>query len=102
MIIRSQLKDEPEAVTVYGAAWCEDTTRVRRLLNAWGVPYKYVDIDDNPSARRKIARWNQGWTETPTVTIGKSEVPRAFQPSDEMLHALIYECGLVRVGPLLL
>jgi mycoredoxin len=91
-----------EQLTVYGAGWCEDTTRIRRLLKQWGISYRYVDIDDNPAARRKIARWNKGWTMTPTVTYGRLETPRIFQPEDNELHAMVYECGFVRQGPLLL
>ena len=101
MIGRNWQNQEPELVTVYGAGWCEDTTRIRRLLNQWGIPYRYIDIDDNPNARRKIARWNRGWTMTPTVTVGKLEVPRLFQPEDAELHSMVYECGFVRIGPLL-
>lgn len=38
----------PSNLTVYGAGWCGDCTRVRRHLDALGVPYAYVDLGASP------------------------------------------------------
>ena len=87
---------------VYGAAWCEDTTHVRRLLTQWGVQHHYIDIDRDQYAKDKVTRWNLGLSRTPVITIGALENPRLIAPSDSDLHGMLYTCESVRVGPLLL
>src|SRR5436309_14149541 len=73
-------------ITVYGAAWCEDTTRTRELLDSLGVPYDYVDIDQDFAAEQWITRQNNGKRMTPTVDLGGNLL---FEPSDEMLMAAL-------------
>ena len=87
---------------VYGAAWCEETTYVRRLLTQWGVAHHYIDIDKDQFAMEKVARWNLGSLRTPAVTVGILENPRLIAPSDAELHGMLYTTEGVRVGPLLL
>ncbi len=41
----------PSELTVYGAGWCPDCSRVRRHLDAQGVRYDYVDLGSNPMAQ---------------------------------------------------
>jgi glutaredoxin len=101
-MIRHANSEEPERIMVYGAAWCEDTTRIRRLLDQWGTPYRYFDIDEDRYIRAKVEHWNLGCLVIPAVTYDALEDPRLFCPSDEDLHALVYSCHRVRVGPLLL
>jgi glutaredoxin len=101
-MIRTAKTDEPARIMVYGAAWCEDTTRIRRLLDQWGTPYRYFDIDQDCYLRAKVEHWNFGSLVIPAVTFGALETPRLFAPSDEDLHTLAYSFQPVRVGPLLL
>src|SRR5215212_1087048 len=101
-MIRRTTTEEPERVMVYGAPWCEDTSRVRRLLTQWVIPFHYIDINADNYAMAKVARWNLGALVTPAVTVGALENPRMFAPTDEELHGVLYTAELVRVGPLLL
>lgn len=101
-MIRYAKSEEPERVMVYGAAWSEETTHVRRLLTQWGIPHHYIDIDKDCYAKYKVARWNLGSLVMPAVTIGALENPRLLAPSEEELHAMLYSADLVRIGPLLL
>jgi glutaredoxin len=73
-------------ITVYGADWCEDTHRTRTLLDGLGVPYEYVDIDEDPQAEAWITQQNNGKRKTPTVDLGGSLL---FEPSDEMMMAAL-------------
>jgi len=76
-----------DKITVYGAAWCGDTRRTRRLLDALAVPYVYIDIDDDPSAEEWITEANNGKRLTHTVDLGGGKL--LFEPSDEeMVQAL--------------
>lgn len=87
---------------VYGAAWCEDTTHIRRILTQWGVLYHYIDIESDNYAKDKVARWNLGEVTIPVVTIGTLENPRIIAPTDSELHGMLYASEGIRVGPLLL
>ena len=40
-----------DTVKVYGAGWCEDTKSTRAHLDAKGVAYEYIDVDNDPDAR---------------------------------------------------
>jgi glutaredoxin len=102
-MIRQAKTEEPAHVMVYGAAWCEDSKRVCRLLDQWGVNFHYIDIDRNTYALHKVARWSFGDPVIPAVSCGPLENPRLIAPTDRQLHAMLYsECSPPRVGPLLL
>src|SRR5439155_222491 len=55
-------------ITVYGADWCGDTRRTRKQLDALGLPYDYVDIDEDKAAEAWITEQNNGKRKTPTVS----------------------------------
>ena len=101
-MIRHALTEESKRVMVYGTAWSEETTHIRRLLTQWGVSYHYIDIDSDEYARAKVARWNLGEACVPVVSCGPLENPRLITPSDQQLHGMLYTCDEIRVGPLLL
>jgi len=83
-----------EQVMVYGAAWCEDTARVCRLLDAWGIDYYYTDIDRDSFALRKVSRWTFGEVCVPAVSMGVLEQPRVVCPSDEELRMMLFGPGV--------
>jgi glutaredoxin len=56
-------------VTVYGANWCEDTEATLKDLDSLGVPYDYVDVDQDPAAQDWVKRQNRGKQRTPTLDI---------------------------------
>lgn len=56
-------------ITVYGADWCEDTRATRNHLDSLGVPYRYVDVEQDGAAEEWIKRQNGGKRQTPTVDI---------------------------------
>ena len=87
---------------VYGAAWCENTTHVRRLLTDWGIDYHYIDIDNDGHALRKVARWSFGKLVTPAVSIGVLENPRLLGPKDAELHAMLFDRVKTRTSPFIL
>jgi mycoredoxin len=69
-------------IEVYGAAWCRDTIRTRRLLNRYGVAYRYYDVDRLPEAAQRVRSWNGGFLSTPTLDIDGTVVT---EPTDEAL-----------------
>lgn len=57
-------------LVVYGSSWCGYTVRLVRQLQAWDVPFRYIEVDDDPEAERLIASWNNGRSIRPTVQLG--------------------------------
>jgi mycoredoxin len=44
------------AVTVYGAEWCGDCHRAKRMLERRKTPYRWIDVDANPTAKERAIR----------------------------------------------
>jgi mycoredoxin len=79
-------------LTVYGAAWCEDTRRARRLLRRLGVAHRYRDVDEDLDALEHATALNRGARRTPVVTLA-SEV--LVEPSNEALARTVVGAGLL-------
>ena len=75
------------SIVVYGADECKDTIRVREFLTNHGVPFQYVNIDQDHAAEEKVKHWNKGKRITPTVefTVGM-EVYRLANPGNKGLE----------------
>jgi glutaredoxin len=74
-------------LTVYGADWCEDTRRSRRLLRRLGVPHAYVNIDEDLGGLERAKALNEGRRRTPTIDL-EGEV--LVEPeNDALTRALI-------------
>lgn len=57
-------------VVVYGTRWCAQTQMLRRYLERLGVPYEYVDLEQNPAATQQLRWWTGGYASHPTIYIG--------------------------------
>lgn len=57
-------------ILVYGTRWCAATQTVRRHLERLGVPYTYVDLEDDPGAVQQLRWWTGGYASHPTVYVG--------------------------------
>lgn len=58
-----------EGITIYTTAWCGYCTRAKALLEAKGLPYDEVSVDDDPGFRARLFDLTGGWT-VPQVLIG--------------------------------
>lgn len=56
-------------IVVYGSNWCGYTIYCLRHLDKLGVPYRYVDVDQDAAAEKLIASWNKGRSIRPTVDL---------------------------------
>lgn len=56
-------------VKVYGADWCSLTTNTRAHLDKIGVPYQYIDIDNDRESAKWVADHNNGKEKKPTLDI---------------------------------
>jgi glutaredoxin-like protein len=68
---------------VYGANWCGDCRRTKRLLDAQGITYTWIDLDEHPEAVAVVERINKGMRSIPTLLFPDGSV--MVEPSDPAL-----------------
>ncbi|WP_019136481.1 mycoredoxin [Cellulomonas massiliensis] len=58
---------EPGTITMYSTTWCGYCRRLKTQLDAKGVAYTEVDIEQHPGAAELVERLNGGNQTVPTV-----------------------------------
>lgn len=76
----------PEGIVVYGAAWCADCHRSRRLLDERDIVYDYRDIDADPADMAALLELTEGRDIIPTIAWGDTILQEPT--NDELLSAL--------------
>jgi glutaredoxin len=56
-------------ITMYGANWCPLTTQAKRYLDEAGIPYVYIDIEQDTEAAAFVRSKNDGKERKPTILI---------------------------------
>jgi thioredoxin reductase (NADPH) len=82
---------QPE-ITIYGVDSSPETLHARSHLDRRRIAYRYVNLDKDEHAQRKVMEWNRGERITPTIVVsGNGRTRRLAAPSDEELDAIISE-----------
>jgi glutaredoxin 3 len=55
-------------VVVYSTRWCGYCVRAKALLDAKGIDYEEITLDDNPGFRAELHDLTGGWT-VPQIVI---------------------------------
>lgn len=72
---------------VYGADWCEDTKRARRLLRRLSIAHEYHNVDEDIFALERACALNMGERRTPVIDVNGSVL---VEPAnDDLVVALI-------------
>lgn len=74
-------------ITYYGAPWCPDCMRAKRILDEQGVEYEYINLEENPEAAQEVERINKGMQSIPTIVFPDGSV--LVEPSNEELREKI-------------
>ena len=74
----------PEMITMYGTATCVDCNRSRRLLDAEGAAYEFIDIGLDAEAADR-AKAISGRTSTPLIVFADGSFQ--VEPTDDELRA---------------
>ena len=61
------------SVTVYSTTWCPWCDRAKALLNARGIAFEAINIDDQPDFRQKLMDLTGGYT-VPQIVIGEKPI----------------------------
>lgn len=74
-----------ENILVYGATWCPDAKRARQFFDSHGIPYTWIDIDQDPEAKAYVNKVNGGKVVIPTIVFKDGSM--LIEPSDQELSA---------------
>ena len=66
-------------VLLYVNAWCGDCRRAIRFLDEYEIPYRTIDLDDQPEAAEVVQALNRGSRSVPTIVVDGVHV--ATEPS---------------------
>ncbi len=81
-----------DRITMYGAEWCSDCRRSKKLLDGLSVDYDYVDLEAVPEAA-EVAKGISGRTNIPVVAFPDGS--HFVEPSDAELKAKLEAVGAV-------
>lgn len=70
-------------LTIYGAMWCSDCRRAKRFLDERGVPYTWIDVDQDDAAAAEVTRLNNGMRSIPTLVFADGST--MVEPSNSEL-----------------
>lgn len=78
-------------IIIFGADWCGDCRRAKRVFGELNVPYRWVDLEADPAAA-DVARDISGRTNIPVIAYpdGSHQV----EPSDADMRSKLGELGL--------
>jgi glutaredoxin len=79
-------------VKVYGADWCEDTQRALAHLRELGVPYRYINIEQDARAAAWVRQQNHGKERKPTLDVAGQILT---EPSNREIESALREKGLM-------
>ena len=60
-------------IRIYSTRWCGYCVRAKALLDAKGLAYEEVSLDDDPAFRRNLFDLTGGWT-VPQILIDGSPI----------------------------
>ncbi len=80
---------DPTTITVYGADWCGDCRRSKRLLARRGVAFTWIDVKERPEVRDELRA--SGYRAIPVIALPDGAI--LVEPSDADLSAAIDALG---------
>ena len=86
-------ESDTQRITMFGAEWCGDCRRSKKLLDTLKVDYDYVDlllVEDGADRAHAIS----GRTQIPVIQF--PDGTHVVEPSDSTLHAKLTQLGSIR------
>jgi mycoredoxin len=75
--------EKPCQIVLYGTTWCSGTWFARRLFDKHQIPYRWVDIDQDPEAAAYVQEVNNGYRSVPTIVFADGSI--MVEPSGRAL-----------------
>ena len=68
-------------ITMYSTSWCGDCRRAKLFLRERNIPFREVNVDEDPGAEDLVMRVNDGRRRVPTFEIdGRYFAVSPFDP----------------------
>jgi len=80
-------------ITMYGADWCGDCRRSKRLFEELDVQVNHIDVEVDKSAAVKVVEINGGAQSIPVIVF--SDGTHLTEPSDNDLKAKLTALGII-------
>ena len=80
-------------ITMYGADWCGDCRRSKRLFEEFDVQVNHIDVEVDKSAAAKVVEINGGAQSIPVIVF--SDGTHLTEPSDNDLKAKLTALGII-------
>ena len=80
-------------ITMYGADWCGDCRRSKRLLADLNVEITHIDVEADESAAVKVIEINGGAKSIPVIVF--PDGTHLTEPSDNDLKAKLISLGVI-------
>ena len=77
-----------EPITIYTTTWCPDCRYVKAFLEARGIAYREVNIEENEAAEEIVLKANNGLRKVPTLEIGGRYVACSPFDAEELAEDL--------------
>jgi mycoredoxin len=76
-------QDAQQPLIVYSTTWCSDCRRSKRFLEAHQIPFKDINIEEDPQAAEIVISINNGAQSVPTIIFPDGSV--LVEPSNKVL-----------------
>ena len=86
------MSSHPE-ITMYGADWCGDCRRSKRLFEELDVQVNHIDVEADKSAAAKVVEINGGAQSIPVIVF--PDGTHMTEPSDNDLKAKLVALGVI-------
>ena len=73
-----------EAIRIYGATWCPDTSRARKVFDKHHIHFAWFDVDEDRAARKYVESVNDGDCRIPTIVFIDGSI--LVEPADPELE----------------
>lgn len=80
-------------ITMYGADWCGDCRRSKRLLEELDVQVTHIDVEADESASAKVIEINGGVRSIPVLVF--ADGTHLTEPSDNDLKAKLQALNII-------
>lgn len=74
-----------EIVKMYATRWCGDCRMAKRWFESRGIPYEYINIEEDERAAAYVSRVNGGMYSVPTIVFPDGSI--LVEPSPRELAA---------------
>jgi mycoredoxin len=79
------IEKNTKKVTMYATTWCSDCRFAKRWLDAHGIAYDYINIEENEQAATYVTQVNNGTRSVPTILFPDGSV--LVEPNARQLFA---------------